>query len=119
MFVRQGIFDAEVLMPLAGAVNGNLRLFCLARTRRRDDLVNGSGHGGAWLFWDARRIQIELHDSCRPGHARLLHFLLDAGTRRVGGFLFAFLMEHKATMTSRWRRCSPISHSFRAYGRIL
>jgi hypothetical protein len=31
---------------------------------------------------DSRRSQIQFRNSCRSGHARLGHFLLDAGTRR-------------------------------------
>ena len=68
--------------PGVGCVNSNLCLFRLARTWR-DDFVYGSGHGGTWLFWNSRSIQIQFRYSCGPGRARLRHFLLDADTRRV------------------------------------
>src|ERR1700693_5639655 len=53
------------------------------------------------------------------GHARVRHFLLDAGTCYVAGFFLSFLMQHTPMMTSRWKPCSPISHSCEICGRFL
>ena len=39
-------------------------------------------------------FEVPLRYSCRLGHARLCHFLLDAGTRRVVGVSHTFLMQH-------------------------
>jgi hypothetical protein len=96
---------------VVGPFNSNLCLFRPARTWRRDDFVDGSGHGGTWLFWNSRSIQIQFRYSCGPGHARLRHFLLDGGMCRVAGFFLTFLMQHAPIMTSRWKPCCPISHS--------
>ena len=43
MFVRQSIFNSETSIALIGSVNSNLRLFRLARVRRRDYLIYNSG----------------------------------------------------------------------------
>ena len=56
----------------------------------RDDFVDCSGHSRTWLSRNSRGIQNRLPYSCGPGHARLCHFLLDAGTCRVGAF-FAYV----------------------------
>lgn len=42
-------------MPMVGAVNGNLCYFRPARTWR-NNVIYGSGHSGAWLVWNSRRI---------------------------------------------------------------
>ena len=94
-------------MPLVGPVNSDLCFFRLARTRRRDNFVDGSGHGSTWLFLNSRSIQTEFRDSCRPGHTRLRHFLLDAGTCPVAPFL-TFLIQHPSILTSRQE--SMLSH---------
>ena len=54
-------------MPVVFAVNGNLCLFRLAQTWRRDDFVDGSRHGGTWLFSNSRSIQIQFRNSCGAG----------------------------------------------------
>lgn len=61
-------------------------------------------------------FEVLLHYSGRLGHARLCHFLLDAGSRRVAGFSLLFLMQHAPTMTARWKPCSTISHNFEVFG---
>ena len=53
MFVRQSIFNSETSIALIGSVNSNLRLFRLARVRRRDYLIYNSGYRRAWLFWNS------------------------------------------------------------------
>src|SRR5208283_1796725 len=60
-------------------------------------------------------VEVPLRYSCRLGHARLCHFLLDAGTCRVVGVSLTFLMKHALSMASRWKPCSPISHSCEAF----
>ena len=96
---------------MVGPINSNLRLFRLARTRR-DDFVDGSGHGASWLFWNSRSVQILFRYSCRLGHARFRHFLLDAGMCRVARFVLAFLLRHEDIMASKFESCSPILYSF-------
>src|ERR1700690_2191908 len=56
IFVSKRIFDTDISMPVVGLLNCNLCLFRLAQTQSRDDLVDGSGHGGTWLFWNSRSI---------------------------------------------------------------
>jgi hypothetical protein len=56
IFVSQDIFNTEISIPLIGPVNTNLRPFRLARAGSRDDFVDGSRHGGSWLFWNSRSI---------------------------------------------------------------
>jgi len=56
VFVGKGIFDTEISISVVGPVNGNLRLFRLARTWRWDDFVDGPRHRDAWLFWNSRRV---------------------------------------------------------------
>ena len=46
-------------------------------------------------------FEVPLRYSCRLGHARLCHFLLDAGTRRPVGVSLTFLMQHAPSMASR------------------
>src|SRR5487761_108791 len=108
----------EISIPVVGPLNSNLCFFRLAQTCRRDDFVDGSGHGGTWPFWNSPSIQIPFRCSCGLGHARLRHFLLDAGLCRVVEFFFflSFLIEHTPTMTSRWKPCSPISYSCEIFG---
>jgi hypothetical protein len=84
-------------MPLVGPFNSDLCFFGLARTRRRDNFVHGSGHGGTWLFLNSRSIQTEY--SCGLGHTRLRHFLLDAGTCGVASFFLTFLIQHPPILT--------------------
>src|SRR5260370_6189715 len=60
-------------------------------------------------------FEIPLRYPCRLGHARLSHFLLDAGTRRVVAVSLTFLMQHAPSMASRCKPCSPISHSCEAF----
>ena len=55
MLIGQRIFNAEITIPMAGAVNSNLCLFRLARTWR-NDFGDGAGHGCAWLFRNSRSI---------------------------------------------------------------
>jgi len=65
--------------------------------------------------------QIAKHLSCGLRHARLRHFLLDAGTCRVTSFLrgfFGFLTQHASMLTPRWKPCSPIQHTFRIFSRF-
>ena len=85
--------------------------FRLALMGRRDDFVDCSGHSRTWLSRNSRGIQNRFHYSCGLGHARLRHFLLDAGTCRVGAFFLTFLMPHAPIMISRWKPSSPLSHS--------
>jgi len=84
----------------------------------RDDFVDCSGLSGTWLSRNSRCIQNQFHHSCGPGHARLRHFLLDAGKCRVGTFFLTFLMPHTPIMISRWKPCSPLSHSCEICGRF-
>src|ERR1700683_3886218 len=72
--------------------------------------VYGSRHGGTWLFLNSRCIQIQSRYSRGSSHARLCHFLLDAGTCLFAGFFLGFLMQHTAIITRRRKPCSPISH---------
>ena len=101
MFISERIVNAEISIPVCGPVNGNLGLFRLARTWRGDDLVDSAGHGGTWLFWRSRRIEIQVRDSRGSGYARLRHFRLDAGTCGVAGFCLGVLLPHAAMMI--WR----------------
>ena len=94
-------------MPVVGAVNTNLCLFRLARTSGRDDFVDGAGHGGTWLFSNTRSIQVQFRYSCGSGHARLCHFLLDAGTCRVVGFFLDLLTRHSPIITSGGSHAVP------------
>ena len=94
-------------------VNSNLCLFRLARTRR-DDFIYGPRHAGTRLFWNSRCIQIQFRYSCRLGHARFRHFLLDAGMCRVARFVLAFVLQHQHIMTSKFKACSPLLHSYEA-----
>lgn len=57
MFVRQRAVDAEITYTVVGPINRNLRLFRLARTWRRDNFVDDSGHRGTWLLWNSRGVQ--------------------------------------------------------------
>src|ERR1700722_19064043 len=88
--------------PGVGCVNSNLCLFRLARTWR-DDFVYGSGHGGTWLFWSSRSIQIQFRYSCGPGRARLRHFLLDADTRRIVTLFVSCFMPHTPIMALKMK----------------
>ena len=90
----------------------------LARTGRPDNFVDCSGHSGTWLSRNSRCIQNQFHYSCRLGHARLCHFLRDAGARRVAAFFLTFLKPHAPIMISRWKPCSPLSHSCEICGRF-
>jgi hypothetical protein len=94
MFVSQGILNTERSIPVVGTVNSNLCLFRLTWAGGRDDFSDRSGHGRTWLFWNSCSIQIQLGYPCGSGHARLCHFLHDAGTRRVIGLCLSFLMRH-------------------------
>jgi len=96
-------------------INSDLCFFRLALAWRRDDFVDGSGHGGAWVFYNSRSIQVQFRYAGGLAHTRLSHFLLDVGSCRVGRFL-AFLVQHPSIMTSRGKQCCPISHSFLEYG---
>jgi hypothetical protein len=58
VFVSQRILNAEVSISVDGPTNSNLCLFRLARTSRRDDFVNGSGHRGTWPFWNSGGIKL-------------------------------------------------------------
>ena len=111
MLVSQRVFNSEVAILVVGLVNSNLSLLRLARTRRRNDFVDHSGHGSTWRFYLPRSIHVQFCYSCGPGHAWLRHFLLDAGMRCSVEFLLTVLMQHAAILTSRWKPCSPFSHS--------
>ena len=50
VLVSQRIFDTEISVTVVSPANSNLRLFRLTRTWRRNDFVDGSGHGGTWLL---------------------------------------------------------------------
>src|SRR4029450_3070673 len=104
MFVSERIVNAEISIPARGPLNGNLDLFRLARTCRGDDLVDSADHGGTWLFWRSRRIEIQFRDSCGSGHPRLRHFRPDAGTCAAAGFFLSVLLPHAAMMTSTGNR---------------
>jgi hypothetical protein len=57
VFVRQRIFNTEVSIPVV-TFDSNLRLFRLVWMRRWDQLFNGAGDDGPWLFGDSRCVQI-------------------------------------------------------------
>ena len=96
-------------MPLVGALNINLRLFRLARAWRRYDFDDDSGHGDTWLFPNSRSIQIQFRYFRGSGHARLPHFLRDAGTCCVDSFFLSFT--HAPTVASKCKRCNLVSHN--------
>src|ERR1700683_1422099 len=96
-------------MPLVGALNINLRLFRLARAWRRYDFDDDSGHGDTWLFPNSRSIQIQFRYFRGSGHARLPHFLRDAGTCCVDSFFLSF--SHAPTVASKCKRRSLVSYN--------
>src|ERR1700731_1310733 len=98
-----------VLSPVRLA-DGNLWL-PVGSDGRWNDFVDVSGHSRTWLSRNSRGIQNRFHYSCGLGHARLCHFLLDAGTCGVGAFFLTFLIPHAPIMISRWKPSSPLSHS--------
>src|ERR1017187_953587 len=98
-------------MPVVGPVNGNLSLFRFFRTCRRNDLVDGSEHDGAWRFWIPRGVQIQRRYSCGSGHARLYHFFPDARVCCVLGRFLSFLMWHRLMMASTRMPRSSIMRS--------
>ena len=68
-------------------VNSILCLFRLARARRRDDFVDGSGHGDTRLEFAPYLIQFRY--SCGPGHARLRQFFLTLAFVALRGSVLA------------------------------
>ena len=109
-------------MAAGGSVHSNLCPFRLSHVSRRDDFVDDSQHRGAWQLCDAACIQFPLHYSRGLSHARLRHFLPDAGTCRIASFLVGFLQflrQHVPILTFRWKPYSPISHTCGVSSRFL
>ena len=112
MLVDECICNSKIAIPsFLGCVEGNLCLFRLISSRRGEDLFDSSGHAGAWRLRYSPRSQIQFCNSYRPGHARLGHFLLDAGTRRDFEFGLFSSLQDRPIMPPRWQPFSSISHS--------
>ena len=97
-------------MPVVGLANPNLCFFRLIWTWGWNDFIYDSGHGNTRLF-SLPRIHVQHGYSCGPGHARLCHFLLDAGKSGAGGLFLRLFTQHTHSMTTRCKSCSSILHS--------